>query len=416
MVTWNITIGLMLLSAAIPLIYLHYRLVALRERAREDIRELEYLREMREELEKHVRNDKALFLEALGVPFLLVRPSGRLVMSNRAAGELLGIEPESSVNLIRTLPDCELRRVVEEAVAARRRVESTLRLTRRGREYVYRTTATPLGNVDRHIGIVFHDITEMQRAQLIRREFVANASHELRTPLTIIRGYLENLLEEPSLAADEAMRTRSLTLMKKHADRIVRLVEDMLTVSRLESPDQSYLKAADFDLAQVVDDVQLRLEAMARAQDAAVHTDFTPRPFVLHGDKFYWSQVFFNLMENALKNNPAPGLHLLVRGRREPDGSARLVVEDNGVGIEADALPYIFNRFFRADKTGKIKGTGLGLSIAKHAVEAHGGRITAESLPGVRTAFIITLPPSSCSAAAPADKNGSAAPAGGCGA
>ena len=416
MVTWNITIGLMLLSAAIPFIYLHYRLVALRERAREDIRELEYLREMREELEKHVRNDKALFLEALGVPFLLVRPSGRLVMSNRAAGELLGIEPESSVNLIRTLPDCELRRVVEEAVAARRRVESTLRLTRRGREYVYRTTATPLGNVDRHIGIVFHDITEMQRAQLIRREFVANASHELRTPLTIIRGYLENLLEDSSLAADEAMRTRSLTLMKKHADRIVRLVEDMLTVSRLESPDQSYLKAADFDLAQVVEDVQLRLEAMARAQGAAVHTDFSPRPFVLHGDKFYWSQVFFNLMENALKNNPAPGLHLLVRGRREPDGSARLVVEDNGVGIEADALPYIFNRFFRADKTGKIKGTGLGLSIAKHAVEAHGGRITAESLPGVRTAFIITLPPSSCSAAAPADKNGSAAPAGGCGA
>ncbi|MGN0835898.1 MAG: sensor histidine kinase [Akkermansia sp.] len=416
MVTWNITIGLMLLSAAIPFIYLHYRLVALRERAKEDIRELEYLREMREELEKHVRNDKALFLEALGVPFLLVRPSGRLVMSNRAAGELLGIEPESTVNLIRMLPESELRRVVEEAVAARRRVESSLRITRHGREYVYRTTATPLGNVDRHIGIVFHDITEMQRAQLIRREFVANASHELRTPLTIIRGYLENLLEEPSLAADEAMRTRSLNLMKKHADRIVRLVEDMLTISRLESPDQSYLKAADFDLAQVVDDVQLRLEAMARTQGAAVHTDFTPRPFVLHGDKFYWSQVFFNLMENALKNNPAPGLKLLVRGRREPDGSARLVVEDNGVGIDADALPYIFNRFFRADKTGKIKGTGLGLSIAKHAVEAHGGRITAESLPNVRTAFIITLPPKPCSDAAPADKSGSAVPTGGCGA
>ena len=99
------------------------------------------------------------------------------------------------------------------------------------------------------------------------------------------------------------------------------------------------------------------------------------------------------LMNQYLKNNPAPGLKVEVSADIAPDGSKRLCVADNGRGIAPDALPYIFNRFYRADTTGKVKGTGLGLAIVKHAVEAHGGRITAESEPGVRTAFTITLPP-----------------------
>lgn len=390
MVSWTLTLWLMLLSALLPMVYHYYRRKALRAHSRAADRKLQYLRRRCEELEGHVQHDKALFLEALGTPFLLMRPSGRVVMSNQAAEQLLGLQHGGNVNLLHTLPQGELHSLLQRAVSAEKRCEQTLTREQYGRPRVYRVTATPLGNADSHIGIVFHDITEMQRTQAIRREFVANASHELRTPLTIIRGYLENLLEEPEMAADEAQRTRALELMRKHSDRIVRLVEDMLTISRLEAGDTGYLKQDDFELTECIGEVQQRLEPMARAQGAELRLQLEPQ--TLHGDRFYWAQVFFNLVENALKNNPTPGLIITVSAARQADGSLRMAVEDNGVGIAPEALPFIFNRFYRADKTGRVKGTGLGLAIVRHAVEAHGGRIRAESEPGVRTAFIIDLP------------------------
>lgn len=393
MVSWNIALGLVAIAFILPFIFLHSKLEAQRRHILHDYSEKEHLRHSLRDMEQHVQKDKSLFLEALGVPFLLVRPSGRLVMANRAASRLLGIDASQQMNLLRMLPDNALREVIARAVQSESPCASLYKLKWQQEERFYRVTSTPLGNADRHIGIVFHDVTEEHRTQTIRREFMANASHELRTPLTIIRGYLETLIEEPDCAADEAMRTHSLNLMKKHADRIIRLVEDMLTVSRLENPDKGYLHMEEFDLAPVVDDVRLRLEGMIQQQQAQFSVEISPRPFMLHGDRFYWSQIMFNLMENALKNNPAPGLHVQVHACRDESGAPLISVEDNGVGIAAEALPFIFNRFYRADTTGKIKGTGLGLSIVKHAVEAHGGTIHAVSVPGERTCFTIRLQP-----------------------
>ncbi|MBR2145686.1 MAG: sensor histidine kinase, partial [Akkermansia sp.] len=139
-------------------------------------------------------------------------------------------------------------------------------------------------------------------------------------------------------------------------------------------------------------DVLQRLESAIAAQRAEVELDV--EPLQLMGDSFYWSQVLFNLLENALKNNPAPGLRIRLSAHKDEAGTCRIQVEDNGTGISPEALPFIFNRFYRADTSGKIKGTGLGLAIVKHAVEAHGGSIAAESTPGQRTCFTITLPPS----------------------
>ena len=112
----------------------------------------------------------------------------------------------------------------------------------------------------------------------------------------------------------------------------------------------------------------------------------------MYGDRFYWAQILYNLLENALKNNPQAGLLLELHASVDAAGTAQILVQDNGIGISPEAMPYIFNRFYRADSTGKVKGTGLGLSIVKHAVEAHGGSISAESEPGVRTVFRIVLP------------------------
>ncbi len=392
-VSWDIALGLMLIAFVLPFIFLHWQLEAMRRHARHDHVEKEHLRHLLRELEGHVQKDKSLFLEALGVPFLLLRPSGRLVMANRAAGELLGIDEQRNVNLLLLLDQSPLRSFIQQATHARSQLSTMVQVRQGERERTFRATATPLCNEGGHIGIVFHDITEEHRTQVIRRDFVANASHELRTPLTIIRGYVETLREDPQYAEDPALRQRALAIMDKHAERIVRLVEDMLALSRLESGDRNPLKMEDFDFAQVVDDVRLRLDGMVEKQAARLTVEIAGGSFRMHGDRFYWSQILFNLMENALKNNPAPGLELRVSARHEEGGGTRISVEDNGIGIAADALPYVFNRFFRADSTGKVKGTGLGLAIVKHAVELHGGTVAAESEPGRRTAFSITLPP-----------------------
>ncbi len=383
----------MAIAFVLPFCFLWFKLDAMRRRVRNSHTELERLRYESRVLEEHVRKDKNLFLEALGVPFLLIRSSGRLVMCNAEAGALLGLDVNQSVNLLRVLEvDSPFRKVVADAASSQGKMQHSLQTKSGGSMRFYRAFSTPLGNADRHIGIVFHDVTEEQRTQIIRRDFVSNASHELRTPLTIIRGYLENLIEDETAAADEEMRSRALVLMKKHADRIVRLVEDMLALSRLENPESSYLSKKEFDLAQVVDDVRLRLDGLITQQKASLVLDIVPQPYMMVGDKFYWSQILFNLMENALKNNPRCPICLQVSARVDANAGYVITVQDDGVGIPYEALPFIFNRFFRADATGKIKGTGLGLSIVKHAVEAHGGSICAQSEPGKCTRFIIEIP------------------------
>ncbi len=389
-VSWNIALGLMVVAFILPFIFLHSQMAAQRRRSRSDHDELEHLRLMLQDLEEHVRKDKSLFLEALGVPFLLIRRSGRLVMANSHAGQLLGINAGHRVNLLRYLPESELRSLIQKAAECSEQSRFTLTIHVNGDERVYRAKVTPLKNEERLIGIVFHDITELHRTQVIRREFVANASHELRTPLTIIRGYLESLTDDTEMAADTEARTHALRLMKKHADRIVRLVEDMLTISRLENAEKGYLRMTNFDFTDVAQEVLARLESMAHAQQATLSCRLSTDGLMLHGDKFYWAQILFNLMENALKNNPTPGLNVELTATQVETGTT-ITVSDNGVGIPSEHLPFIFNRFYRANTTANIKGTGLGLSIVRHAVEAHGGRITVESSPGKRTVFTITL-------------------------
>lgn len=397
MVSWDIVLGLMVMTFALPFIYLRSLMRSTRERARNEHHELQQMRSMLVELQEHVRHDQELFLEALGVPFLLMRPSGRVVMANRKASELVGMDSLANTNLLKFLPDSDMRRFLQQVSQTCEQVRAMVQVPQGDETRIYRAKATPLATRERHIGIVFLDMTEEHRTQVIRRDFVANASHELRTPLTLILGYLETLMDDPETADNAEMRQRSLGIMKRHADRMARLVADMLTLSRVEAPDSGYLKHEDFELTQLAEDVRLRLEPMATAQDATVKIEISPVPFILNGDSFYWSQVLFNLLENALKNNPEPGLQVQLSASVQADGTGSICVEDNGVGISQEALPFIFNRFYRADKSGRIKGTGLGLAIVKHAVEAHGGSIRAESEPGRRTAFIITLPPGVCS-------------------
>jgi signal transduction histidine kinase len=234
--------------------------------------------------------------------------------------------------------------------------------------------------------LMVQDVTETALTEQIRRDFIANASHELRTPLTIINGYIETLRDSPALLP------RCLDTMEKHGKRLARLTEDMLSISRLEDT-TTPLNAEPFEVRQCVQDAIDHLAPMHEKRDTRFVLDFPKKNGLLRGDRFYWDQIFTNLIENALKENPQSGLVITISGQWSQTECV-LKVCDNGTGIPAHDLPFIFKRFFRGDKhhSSAVKGTGLGLSIVKRAVEAHRGTITAASQPGLATTFTMTVP------------------------
>jgi two-component system phosphate regulon sensor histidine kinase PhoR len=245
------------------------------------------------------------------------------------------------------------------------------------------------------VQLIVRDETEHHETEQIRKDFVANASHELRTPLSIINGYLENLVD--GVITEEAMMQRSLKTMQKHGERIARIVEDMLTISKFESVGQSetnLLRGRQFDVANCVRDVIDRLAPKIEDKSAKITCNIPADAKKVAGDRFYWDQVFFNLIENALKENDKEGFEVTVTVIKSERGHL-IEVRDNGVGIPKSHLPFVFKRFYRVAKHrgSEIKGTGLGLSIVKRAVEAHGGTIAVDSKPGVETVFSIQLPP-----------------------
>jgi len=257
-------------------------------------------------------------------------------------------------------------------------VVDTARLKKSGDESLYR--------------VLISDVTAEHKTDQIKREFVANASHELRTPLSIINGYLENLVEN-DLIEDKQLSNKILKSMQKHGSRLAALVEDMLSISKLESGEGSQLDITKFDLIDVFRDVKEKLNVLTHETGSRIHIDLKEE-VKLSGDKFYWEQILFNLTENALKQNNQQSIKVTLSASLTPEHRI-ITVSDTGKGIPAAHVPYIFNRFYRVQKhhsQNEIKGTGLGLSIVKRAVEAHHGTISVDSIPNVLTTFTITIP------------------------
>jgi len=242
--------------------------------------------------------------------------------------------------------------------------------------------------------IILRDVTTEHQTDQIKREFVANASHELRTPLAIISGYLENLIDDDVVDSPATAR-RFLTTIRKHSDRISKLIDEMLTISKLESGDGVQLSVQEFNLNDILTDITDRLAPVITAQNASINRSCRPPSITLSGDPFYWDQALFNLIENALKQNAETPITIDISAEQTDDDYVEINITDNGKGIPSMHLPYIFNRFYRVQKhhsQNKVKGTGLGLSIVKHAIEAHGGTISVKSEPGVFTTFSIRCP------------------------
>lgn len=250
--------------------------------------------------------------------------------------------------------------------------------------------------------LLLRDVTKELETEQIRQDFVANASHELRTPLSIINGYLETMNEDDVDLNAPPIR-RAIGTMVKHGDRIARLVEDMLTISRLESAG-SLLNCEPFDLVSSAKEMISHLTPLIEDNEARVKLNLHGNDaYFIDGDRYYWDQIFFNLIENALKQNAHRKLKITVDFREE-HGRIIIGISDNGIGIPAGDLPRIFKRFYRVQKhhsQTEVKGTGLGLSIVKRGIEAHHGTISIDSIPGIVTTFTISVP---SSGAVPVDK------------
>ena len=351
------------------------------------------------------RAERDRLLDALGDAFLLVDADARLRFANAAARELFGGRDLANLTVRETFLDPRLAKALFRCLETGEPVQTQVVLSQqtspRGDLETRGTNAwlidaarlpAPPGSSPL-TRVILRDVTAEHQTEQIRQDFVANASHELRTPMAIINGYLENLLDE-DLLEDPVTARHFLSIMRKHADRISRIVEDMLMISRLESGEAGTLKIEPFRFRSCIKDVLERLESVIRTQQAAIQVVMPDEQLEFHGDRFYWTQVLFNLVENALKQNPHPGLRVEI-GCEKSDNEYRVWVTDNGIGIPTADLPHIFRRFYRVEKhhsQREIKGTGLGLSIVKRAIEAHGGTISVTSLPGRETKFLITLP------------------------
>ncbi len=242
--------------------------------------------------------------------------------------------------------------------------------------------------------LVLHDVTELRRLEVIRRDFVANVSHELRTPLTAIKGYAETLLG--AAGDDRETARRFLAVIDRHSERLGRLINDLLTLSDLELG-RTPMRLNAVTVGAAVDDVlQIFADPLARA-GVVVEAQVVPGLPPVHADGDRLRQVLINLVDNAIKYTPAGG-RVLVRGMlasgTEHAGMVEIAIEDSGIGIPAQDLPRLTERFFRVDKarSRELGGTGLGLAIVKHIVQAHGGSLAISSALGQGTTVRVFFP------------------------
>jgi two-component system phosphate regulon sensor histidine kinase PhoR len=398
----TILLAIIALASLIALAILARKLKHLQRQARLES-DANRTRHHQEISDAHEERDR--LLDALGDAFLLLDAEGVIHSANSAASRLFGgrellRRPASEVFL-----DPRLSAAIQLCLETGESVQTQIvfpqqtsplgdQETRGHNAWIIDAARLPAhGDEAPTTRVIIRDVTAEHQTEQIRKDFVANASHELRTPMAIINGYLENLLDD-NMVDDPRMARRFLSVMRKHAERISRIVEDMLVISRLESGEAAALKIEPFRFRSCINDVLERLESVIRSQQAEILVLMDDERITLHGDRFYWTQVLFNLVENALKQNPHPGLRVEI-GCQTTTDPLLIWVSDNGIGIPSADLPHIFRRFYRVEKhhsQQEIKGTGLGLSIVKRAIEAHGGSISVNSVPGRETKFLITLP------------------------
>jgi two-component system phosphate regulon sensor histidine kinase PhoR len=318
---------------------------------------------------------------------LVVDEQGRLQLVNDAARRILKLEQgaieHSYVEAIRHPGIVEH---LGRALAGGETGTLELSVTRDTTRTLVAQVA-PVVTAGRGAVLVMHDITELRKADLIRRDFVANVSHELRTPLTAIKGYAEALLDDPE---DADARERFLEIIHRQAERMERLVKDLLRLARLEAG-QETVEVAPCDITALVRGIVADFEPTAEAKQQTLAFTVAPGAAMLETDAAKLHDIIRNLVENAVNYTPEGGA--IDISATVAAGRFQLSVADTGHGIAPDDLGRVFERFYRVDKSRtRPGGTGLGLSIVKHLVQVLEGEVFVENQASGGAVFTINLP------------------------
>ena len=284
--------------------------LATNRRNREEIEHREQLAKSRSVMEDQLEKAEAernRLLDALTEAFLLIDRKGQIHFANKATLDLVDTKSVTDRTYREVFTDPRLAQAVSEGLASDKALTTRITLPQQAsplREQETRginswtVDVAPLPETDdapQLSRVIIRDITAEHQTEQIRKDFVANASHELRTPMAIIHGYLENLLEDDMLE-DEELTRKFLNVMRKHSDRMSRIIEDMLVISRLESGEESSLNIEPFSLRECLQDIIDRLESLIRTQKASVTMDLCDDDITIQGDRFYWTQALFNLV------------------------------------------------------------------------------------------------------------------------
>jgi two-component system phosphate regulon sensor histidine kinase PhoR len=365
----------------------------------------EALNEMAARLNRRIRditqdrNQQEAILASMSEGVLAVDEHERLLSLNRAAGAMLGLDPDGAAG--RTIREVVrhpgLQRFVDRALASDGTVEQDLTFRDDGDERMLQARGTALLSMtgkNRRIGavIVLNDVTRIRRLETLRRDFVANVSHELKTPITSIKGFVETLQDGAIEERKEA--ARFLGIIARHADRLTAIIEDLLLLSRIEQErENGKLALQVLPVASAVGAAAQACEIRASERQIEIRVDCPP-DLEARINRQLLEQALTNLIDNAIKYTDARDTSIEVSAQRETGGGVAIRVRDHGRGIAAHHIPRLFERFYRVDK-GRSRaqgGTGLGLAIVKHIVQTHRGRIDVQSAPGQGSTFAIHLP------------------------
>ncbi len=317
--------------------------------------------------------------------------------ANRSAEKLFRDgRPLKDLRLEGVLRSLTLLELLEEATKVERTEPTQIRIEQGSDKFWFEASCAQVKGLEikgkSSTLLVLHDITKLKGLEVMRREFVANVSHELRTPLTIIKGFAETLIDDDA-TIDPKARSRFMGKILNNAERLHVLVEDLMTISRLESrPDQ--IDPVEQPLAplfaEVAENYRSRLDADKQKLEVVVDPAISSVSF----DRYQIHQVLDNFIENVFRYAPDFTVLRLEAIPERDAGMVRCAVIDDGPGIPEKDLPHLFERFYRVDKgrSRETGGTGLGLSIVKHIVQLHGGTVQAESRVGEGTRMSFSLP------------------------
>lgn len=330
------------------------------------------------------RHELATMLDSMQEAVVAITAEGQVRWSNTVMQKIAGTQIKPGRPLIHSVRDPDLLACVRGALQDGEVRSGRASSLAPGRIFEINAAPLPSGGAI----AVLHDVTRIEQAEKSRRDFIANVSHELRTPLTSIQGYVETLVEDTK-PNPETMR-EFLGIIHKNATRMNRLTEDLLALASVESPDYK-LVAQPARACALVQDAIESLGGIVVDSEVELESAGAPDTLVM-ADPDAMNQVFGNLIENAVKYGKEN--KRIVVGAKLLEDEVEFFVQDFGPGIPSEHLDRIFERFYRVDKARSREsgGTGLGLAIVKHIVEAHGGRIWAESELGAGAAFHFTLP------------------------